>query len=167
MLSVDLKSATTTSGQASFSARGGWWVVAQSVLLAALVTVPSFARQQWRAGWTMAVGAALFAIGASIGIAGARALGRNRTAFPAPLEHSTLVQTGVYRFVRHPLYTSLMLLSFGWGLMWRSIPALVVALLLTALFTAKARREETWLRRKFPEYDDYAKRVRRFIPGIW
>jgi len=48
-----------------------------------------------------------------------------------------------------------------------SWPALVASLALAIFFDAKARREERWLRRRFPEYTRYEQRVRRFIPGIY
>jgi protein-S-isoprenylcysteine O-methyltransferase Ste14 len=34
-------------------------------------------------------------------------------------------------------------------------------------FDLKARREERWLRERFADYDDYARRVKRFIPGFY
>jgi protein-S-isoprenylcysteine O-methyltransferase Ste14 len=40
-------------------------------------------------------------------------------------------------------------------------------LALAFFFDAKARHEERWLLRQFPEYDSYARRVRRFIPGLY
>lgn len=46
-------------------------------------------------------------------------------------------------------------------------PALLVAAMLIPFFHAKARREERWLREKFPEYAEYERRVRRFIPWIY
>jgi protein-S-isoprenylcysteine O-methyltransferase Ste14 len=35
------------------------------------------------------------------------------------------------------------------------------------LLRLKAGREERWLREQFPEYADYARRVARFVPGLW
>ena len=58
-------------------------------------------------------------------------------------------------------------MAIGWALVWQSWPALLVAAALIPFFAAKARREERWLREKFPEYAAYEQRVRRFIPGIY
>ena len=74
---------------------------------------------------------------------------------------------GIYSVMRHPLYTSVMLASLGWALLWQSGPALVAALLLAPFFDAKARREERWLAERFPDYGDYQRRVARFLPWIY
>jgi protein-S-isoprenylcysteine O-methyltransferase Ste14 len=112
----------------------------------------------------ISAGVALFLVGGYFGMAGVIALGRNRTAFPQPREGSHLVQHGIYGVVRHPLYTSVMLASLGWGLIWQSGLALMAALALIPFFHAKARREERWLREKFPGYAEYRKRVPPFVP---
>lgn len=95
------------------------------------------------------------------------ALKCNRTIFPKPKQGSRLIQAGIYRWVRHPLYTSLMLLSAGWGLLWCSSLALLTTGVLALFLNAKAVREEGWLREQFTDYADYERRVRRFIPGIY
>ncbi len=69
--------------------------------------------------------------------------------------------------MRHPLYTGVFCWSAGWALVWRSWPALLAALALAPLLDAKARREERWLREKFPQYSSYEQLVRRFLPGIY
>lgn len=93
-------------------------------------------------------------------------LGRNRTSFPKPRKGSELVQRGIYAKVRHPLYTSVMLASLGWALIWQSGPAFVAAVILMPFFHTKARQEEQWLRKQFPEYGDYERRAPRFIPRL-
>jgi protein-S-isoprenylcysteine O-methyltransferase Ste14 len=112
-------------------------------------------------------GVFLLAVGALCGLVGAVALGRGLTPLPKPSDETRLVEHGIYRFVRHPLYTSVMAASLGWALVWRSWPAGLAALTLIPFLDAKARREERWLRAKFPGYSDYARRVRRFVPGIY
>jgi protein-S-isoprenylcysteine O-methyltransferase Ste14 len=59
------------------------------------------------------------------------------------------------------------LACLGWSLVCHSWPALLGALLLACFFVAKARHEERQLRERFPEYDDYARETRRFIPWIY
>jgi protein-S-isoprenylcysteine O-methyltransferase Ste14 len=108
----------------------------------------------------------LFGVGGYFGIAGVFVLGKNRTPFPQPRAGSELVQHGIYARVRHPLYTSVMLASLGWALIWQSVAAFVAALTLIPFFLAKARREERWLREQFPGYADYERRVPRFVPGL-
>lgn len=150
-----------------FHHRGGGWVLAQSVLmLAALAAAPPTGAQGRSpagevAGWACCLS------GAAAGLAGALALGRNRTMFPRPLADSALVTAGIYRWIRHPHYTSVLLLCVGWALLWRSWPALGLSALLAPFFVAKAAREERWLRERYPEYAEYARRTWRFVPWLF
>lgn len=151
----------------SFVTRGGWWVVGQSILLLSVVALGVLFHGQWHRAWGMVIGAVLAVLGGVVGLAGVRALGQNRTAFPKPVEGATLVQHGVYGLVRHPLYSSVILVSFGWGLLWQSGPALWAAAVIAIFLNSKANREECWLRDKFSEYPEYQKRVSRLIPWVW
>src|SRR5512138_2880821 len=107
-----------------FIQRGGLWVVAQNALTVAVVVLAPLLRGDWANAAVRAGGIALFSMGGWFGIAGVCALGRNRTPFPKPLNDATLIQHGVYGIVRHPLYSSLILASFGWSLVWSSVAAL-------------------------------------------
>ena len=149
-----------------FLSRGGAWVIAQSILMTAVVGLGVIFRGDWTRLAVIFAGVALFVIGGYYGIAGVAVLGRNRTPFPRPREGSELVQRGIYAKVRHPLYTSVMLASLGWALIWQSGPSLVAALILIPFFHAKARCEERWLRKQFADYVDYERRVPRFIPRL-
>ncbi len=147
-----------------FSNRGGLWVFAQSILMVVVGALSVVHRFQWQGEWGWQVGVALLFPGAYTGIVGTLALGNVRTAFPFPKSEATLIKHGIYRWIRHPLYTSLILLSFGWALTWASGTGLAVALLFAVFLNGKARREERYLREVFPEYVTYCKRVPRFIP---
>lgn len=151
----------------SFIHKGGVWVLAQNLLtLAALCLGPAVHGDPWAWIWRR-VGATVFFVGAVLGVAGVRALGRNRSVYPMPLADGHLVQTGVYSIVRHPLYSSLILLTLGWSLLWSSSPGLIVSFALTLVLNGKAIREERWLREKYSEYGRYAGRVRRLIPWVY
>lgn len=150
----------------NFLARGGAWVVVQFVLMTAVIVLGVMFHGDWTRLPVIAAGAVLFVMGGYFGIAGVAVLGRNRTPYPQPREGSELVQRGIYARVRHPLYTSVMLASLGWALMWQSGASFGAALVLIPFFHAKARQEELRLREKFPGYPDYAQRVPRFIPRI-
>ncbi len=78
-----------------------------------------------------------------------------------------LILTGPYRYLRHPMYSMVLLGSAGLVLFH---PALWLWLALAALFAVlyvKAMLEERSLGAKFPEYANYAKRVRRFVPYVF
>jgi protein-S-isoprenylcysteine O-methyltransferase Ste14 len=151
----------------NFLERGGLWVLGQAALLCAVIAGGILCRCQWHSLALTLCGAVLLVIAAGCGVAGALTLGRNLTPFPKPSASSTLVQTGIYGLIRHPLYTAVFCGSVGWALVWRSWPALLAALALAPLFDAKARHEERWLRQEFPEYSSYEQRVRRFVPWIY
>jgi protein-S-isoprenylcysteine O-methyltransferase Ste14 len=149
------------------SQRGGWWVFGQSVLMTAAVGAGVGWHDQWHSVIVFGIGMGLLVAAGVVGVLGVIHLGKNRTAYPRPLANSKLVQTGVYGLMRHPLYTSVVVATLGWGLVWASGPSVILAVALGVYFDAKARSEERWLRERFPAYADYARRVKRFIPGLY
>lgn len=150
----------------SFLAKGGVWVLAQSVLMLAVIAFGVGFPGDWTRPWIGVFGAVLFALGGAFGVAGVRVLGRNRTPFPQPRDGSELVQHGIYARVRHPLYTSVMLASVGWALIWQSVASFLTACTLVPFLHAKARHEERELCERFPRYREYARRVPRFLPRL-
>lgn len=149
-----------------FLERGGAWVAGQFLLFAALIALglryPGTGPAAWRGA-----GAGVLIAAATIALAGAKALGRNLTPFPKPADHAELVQLGIYAEIRHPLYTAVILAGFGWALLWLNWPALLAAVALLPFFHAKSRREEGFLRQRFPGYREYEARTHRFIPWIY
>lgn len=150
----------------NFFARGGGWVLAQILLLLAVIVPSLWFHKNYLPLPAIVVGTSLFACGACFGIAGARVIGRALTPFPKPRSGAQLVQSGIYARVRHPLYTSVMLMSLGTAIVGLNGVALAAALALLPFFHAKARHEEVWLRRQYPDYDDYARGVPRFLPRL-
>jgi protein-S-isoprenylcysteine O-methyltransferase Ste14 len=155
---------TMTTG---FSDRGGWWVVAQSVLMLAIGVLAPLFRSDWPGGLELWLGSALILGGAALGILGAVALGRYRTAYPMPISESPLIQHGIYGRVRHPLYSCLVLLGLGWSVGFASAVGLSFTFGLVFLLHLKAAFEEKLLRIKFPDYGEYERRVPRFVPRFF
>ena len=126
--------------------RGEGWVLLQLVLLALafVAGLAGLAAPSWgeplRLG-TALVGIALIAGGALLAIRGIRDLGGNLTALPHPKADARLVEDGIYRMVRHPIYGGVMLSAAGWGLLTASLPALVVGLVLVGFFALKSKLE--------------------------
>jgi protein-S-isoprenylcysteine O-methyltransferase Ste14 len=81
-------------------------------------------------------------------------------------EARKLVTTGPYRFVRHPLYAAEAVASVGLLLQYLSPGAIALWLAHIALQFCRMHYEESVLRQSFREYDGYAGRVARIIPGI-
>jgi protein-S-isoprenylcysteine O-methyltransferase Ste14 len=65
------------------------------------------------------------------------------------------------------LYTSLILLGMGWSVGRWSGLAGISTVGMAWFLDAKARHEESWLQRIYPDYAEYRKRVCRFVPGIY
>jgi protein-S-isoprenylcysteine O-methyltransferase Ste14 len=79
-----------------------------------------------------------------------------------------VVREGPYRFVRHPMYTSLIVLMVSMALLLGSWLALAPALLIAVLLTVRTVFEDRMLTAQLPGYRDYASSVtRRLVPGIW
>lgn len=149
--------------------RGGRWVAAQLPLLA-LAGVAPHAGPRWPhvvAAPARVAGGLLLTGGAYVLLRGFRDLGRNLTPFPKPKDDARLVQHGVYGVVRHPIYTGLIAGSAGWALATANTTRLILALLIAVFFDAKARREEAWLRERYPEYAGYQHTVRKLVPGVY
>lgn len=87
---------------------------------------------------------------------------------PAPLDHPKhLVVTGLYRYVRNPMYVGVLLVMLGEALFFGSLPFLeYTAIWLAFVHLSVLVYEEPNLRRKFGEsYEHYCASVRRWIPG--
>jgi len=83
-------------------------------------------------------------------------------------ENSTkLVTTGIYKYVRHPMYASLLFL--GWGMFMKDINLYTIILILIisiALFITCIVEEKEMVARFGDEYRDYMKKTRRWIPWL-
>ena len=107
-------------------------------------------------------------LGGVIGLWAFLAMGlRNLRAFPEIPQHGRLVVHGPYRWVRHPMYTSVLVITLAW-MVEHPLPfrmALWVGLLMILL--VKLRYEESLLIERFPEYDAYRRQAKRLIPFVW
>ena len=87
-------------------------------------------------------------------------LGRNLSPFPRPINNSNLVTTGIYRFTRHPMYYSLILISFGVFIIKPSIYYLFLTTSLGLIIKFKIALEEQYLKNKFKNYVIYKNQVK-------
>ncbi len=157
--------------EARFGSRGEWYVVAQMMLFALLVLGPStWPGGGWTAPYTWLgrfFGGVLLALGIAISLLACLHLGKNLTALPQPRKDAVLVVAGIYRFVRHPIYSGVLIAAFGWALWVNGWLTLGYASLLLIFLDIKSRREEIWLEQKFPEYREYRQRVRKLLPYVY
>jgi protein-S-isoprenylcysteine O-methyltransferase Ste14 len=141
-------------------------VLAQLALLAAVVLAPH--GNLWRVPSLLVrvgTGAELLAI--IVLLVAATALGRGLTASPLPSERAQLQTGGLYRLVRHPIYSALLLLAWARTLASGSGWVLGATTALLLLLEGKARWEERLLARRFPAYAAYAAVTPRFVPRPW
>ena len=87
-------------------------------------------------------------------------LGRNLSPFPRPINNSNLVTTGIYRFTRHPMYYSLIYISFGVFITKLSIYYLFLSISLGLIIKYKIALEEQYLKNKFKNYLFYKNEVK-------
>jgi protein-S-isoprenylcysteine O-methyltransferase Ste14 len=95
-------------------------------------------------------------------------------SFAAPVvkvqaeRHHRVISSGPYAFVRHPMYSGIMLFFVGVPLLLGSWWGVAIAPVFAILFAIRARIEERALVEGLPDYADYAERVRyRLVPGVW
>ena len=159
-------STTPASSTSADSGRGGRWVVAQFVLIAAVIAA-GFLPPGWPDGASAAlggVGAALSLLSAVAVASAWRSLERAATPYPRPREGGRLIEAGPYRYLRHPIYAAGLLFFAGFALA-TSPTAFVPLVALALLWKRKAAREEDLLVERYPDYRDYRSRVPgAFVP---
>jgi protein-S-isoprenylcysteine O-methyltransferase Ste14 len=141
--------------------RGEWYVVVQLALMALVFFGPASLTRVFVTG-----GVVLMLAGGALLFASLLRLGAGLTPLPYPRPGATLVVTGPYRLVRHPMYAGGIVLGFGWALFNRGWLTLVFATVILVFFDIKSAREERWLVARFPDYAAYQRRVRKLIPFI-
>ncbi len=87
-------------------------------------------------------------------------LGSNLSPFPRPINNSNLVTKGIYRFTRHPMYYSLIFISFGVFITKLSMYYLFLSISLGLIIKFKIALEEQYLNNKFKNYILYKNEVK-------
>ena len=87
-------------------------------------------------------------------------LGRNLSPFPRPINNSNLVTKGIYRFIRHPMYYSLIFISFGVFITKLSIYYLFLSISLASIIKLKIALEDQYLMNKYKNYLLYKNEVK-------
>lgn len=140
------------------------FVAAQGLFLAAVLFFPK--GTLWTTpAWLRVASVAVEWAGLVLVGVGLVNLGRSLTALPTPVERGELKTGGLYRFVRHPVYTGNMAFALGIALRSGSLAVVGAGVGLTVWLAVKARWEERRLQARYPGYAAYAARTPRFIPG--
>ena len=94
-------------------------------------------------------------------------LGRNWSSTVMVKHDHTLIRSGPYRAVRHPIYTGMLLALFGTALAIGAPRGFIGAALILVGFMVKMLAEEARMRETFPAYAEYCRRTARLIPGVF
>jgi protein-S-isoprenylcysteine O-methyltransferase Ste14 len=154
--------------------RGEGWVALQAaaialVILAGRVGAPVAIDDDSLQGLTAVIGNLFVVAGLLVILVAAAVLrsGGAFTVFPRPIPGGQLVESGPFRFVRHPVYTGLIVAAFGSMLVRPSLLSLLAAALIFVVLDLKRRREEEWLHEQYPGYAAYRTRTKALIPWIY
>ncbi len=139
-----------------------WFVAIQFVLFFCFI---------FELDWSMKLGLTIQKIGFVVAVFGGiiitlalLQLNKNLSPFPTPKNNATLLESGLYKYSRHPIYTGIILLVIGFSVYHNSGYKLLISLLLVILFYLKSVYEEERLEQTFPDYKNYKTRTGRFFP---
>jgi protein-S-isoprenylcysteine O-methyltransferase Ste14 len=114
------------------------------------------------------IGTTLIVLGAIANIAGRVQLKGNWANHIKIYDGHSLVNRGVYKIVRHPLYASIMLMLFGGSIAYKNwLSAALTAFVFVPFMYYRAKQEEELLQEEFAEYENYKKTTGMFFPKFW
>ncbi|KAL6750277.1 hypothetical protein V8C86DRAFT_2816903 [Haematococcus lacustris] len=152
-----------TELQSGVGSRKEGWFIAQLGVVILIATQP-FKLQ----GFLDVAGVVLLTAGLVFLVYSLLSLGRNLSPMPVPRARHTLVTSGMYAFVRHPMYAGLLMFCMGLTILTRSETRILLVLLLWWILEQKSVVEEVALLERYPdEYAEYKARVKKFIPYIF
>ncbi|HUI84996.1 MAG TPA: isoprenylcysteine carboxylmethyltransferase family protein [Candidatus Binatia bacterium] len=112
-------------------------------------------------------GIAITAAGLALAVWARAYLGANWSGAVTVKVGHELVRSGPYRWVRHPIYSGMILAMLGTALERRQMRGAIAVLLLYAGFKLKSRIEERTMISTFgPEYDDYSRSTGAIVPKL-
>ena len=142
-----------------------WLSIVLVVTQFALIALIMFTGPLWPTHWSLR---GLLVLGGVIGLLSFLAMGLgNIRALPEIPQYGRLVVHGPYRWVRHPMYTSVLVITLAWMIEhpWPFRMVLWVGLVVT--LWVKLGYEEQLLLTRFPSYEEYRMRTKRLIPFLF
>lgn len=113
------------------------------------------------------IGAVMVFVGAVLNAYGRKSLSHNWANHIKIYEHHELVQSGLYQYVRHPLYATIIFMFFGGCLVFRNILSTALVLVIFIPFMVyRARQEERLLESTFATYKAYRAQAGMFTPKL-
>ncbi len=117
--------------------------------------------------WVHYTGIFFVVLGLLLGIVALLQINTKLSPFPTPVANSTLLSTGAFSIARHPIYTAILMMSFGYAIYQESVFKLLIFLALFVLFYFKSKYEEKMLLLTFNSYKTYMKKTGRFFPKLF
>ena len=149
-----------------------FWPIALGIMAAFFLSPVEylyFATFQPRTVWMESIGVGLVLLGSILFVWARRTLGRHYSGHVSVKKEQELVQSGPYRIIRHPAYAGYLLMALGLALGYSSLSGFVSTLLILLPATAyRIRVEDRMLAEHFgTQFDKYARKKKRLLPGVW
>jgi protein-S-isoprenylcysteine O-methyltransferase Ste14 len=146
------------------------WVIAQGALFAIFVGAVVFGESVNEVPGLIFVqitGLVVAAAGAALSVWSLMQHGWSVSPFPRPVDDAHLVESGPYRYVRHPMYSGIIVFTLGVGLAYANPVVLLTSFTFLVFFMAKTGSEEEMLVEKVPGYRSYRSDVPwRLVPFL-
>jgi len=89
------------------------------------------------------------------------------TVMPEPRGNGELNEKGPYKFIRHPMYTAVLMASFGFVVANPVLATILVYVALIVVLLVKISHEEELLKKAYSNYEEYCKRTYKLIPKLY
>jgi protein-S-isoprenylcysteine O-methyltransferase Ste14 len=147
--------------------KGNLLVLGQFILIGLLIFVPSSGLNTGAFTFFLSTLSILLLLAGFVILGfSALSLGKSLTPHPIPGKDAVLVTDGLYRFVKHPIYSGLLLVAIGLTIAGGFFPHVLFLIALTLLLNYKASFEEALLTKTYAGYADYSKKTGRFVPRL-
>jgi protein-S-isoprenylcysteine O-methyltransferase Ste14 len=122
-----------------------------------------------RSAWMPAGGLAFLLLGVALRVLSRRRIGGFYSGHVEVLEAHQLAVSGPFRSIRHPGYAGFLLMTLGIAVGYSSVLGLlsIMVLLLPGLVFRMATEDRLLAKHFGDEYEEYARRTKRLIPGVW
>jgi protein-S-isoprenylcysteine O-methyltransferase Ste14 len=158
------------TGSARRKRHAEWTFFAVNIPYWMMIALGIFEHQLLRTSPSMfaqAAGTLLGCAGIAVRVAGHYQLAGGFSPYVELSKNHRLVTTGLYRYVRHPMYVGSLLIFAGLPLILKAGTAWLLALIAAVGFLPRIRKEEQMLDEQLPGYQDYALCTWRMLPGVW
>lgn len=117
--------------------------------------------------WTNVLASSLFIVGLVIAFIPISQKRFRVNVFPRPTENMQLITSGIYRYIRHPMYLSVLLVTFSLIVVDIKLITLGIWFVLLINLIGKMNYEEAQMEKVFPEYAQYKNETKRLLPYIY